>query len=125
MIEPRHRFGLRMRSPAPDFSDPELLLGPTKFRQGEQPVDPPGMEFHWLVIRPWTSMTTPWVKDHRLHVWDIARRLNEGQTPEAVAGELGIALEAVTEAKEYYDEFKAEVDSEIEAASRSAREALG
>ena len=78
--------------------------------------------YKYLEPRPHPWRKILWIKGRNMHVWHlVATMLRERETPEQTAKNLGLPVEAVLEALDYYQQNKALVGAETEEECRRLR----
>jgi uncharacterized protein (DUF433 family) len=76
--------------------------------------------YQWLEPKPYKKFTRQWgIKGRNMTVWNlVASIVVRSETPEAVAQDYDLPVEAVREALDYYSSNKEWIDAEVEATAR-------
>lgn len=76
--------------------------------------------YQWLEPKPYKKFTRQWgIKGRNMTVWNlVAAIVVRGETPEAVAQDYELPLEAVREALDYYWANKEWMDAEVDEMAR-------
>ena len=78
--------------------------------------------YKYLEPRPHPWRKILWIKGRKMHVWHlVATMLRERETPEEIAKNFGLPVEAVREALDYYQRNKVLVDAETDEEGRRLR----
>ena len=88
--------------------------------RSENTRDDPTTTYQWLEPKPYKKFTKQLgIKGRNMIVWNlVAGIIVQGHTPEYVAGDCDLPVEAVREALDYYYANKEWIDAEVDETAR-------
>jgi uncharacterized protein (DUF433 family) len=79
--------------------------------------------YRYLEWRPHRWRKTPYIKGRRIWVWHLLEQMwANNMTPEEIAQDFGLPVEAVYEALDYYEKHRELLEAEVEEERRRLRE---
>jgi uncharacterized protein (DUF433 family) len=79
--------------------------------------------YRYLEWRPHRWRKTPYIKGRRIWVWHVIWQMKaNNMTPEEIAQDFGLPVEAVYEALDYYEKNRELLEAEVEEERRRLKE---
>jgi len=111
-------FGLLEHTPA-RFTRRHGII----FASGVRKMSGQQNSYRYLEWRPHRWRKTPYIKGRRIWVWHLIWQMKANEmTPEEIAQDFGLPVEAVYEALDYYEKHRELLEAEVEEERRRLRE---